>query len=534
MRGLIQTGSDMAGKTIEMSKVKQVLQWYRKGDVSNRKIAEIVGLNKETVNTYINKAKSDPLSLDDLLAMDEYVLDVRFRGGSPSYTDYRFENFKAMLPYFEQQMDNPKNHMTLLLLWEEYAQKYPNDHYSLTQFRFHYRQNTAAKKRKITTVLADLHQPGEKIYLDFSGDTLSYTDIETGEIVKVQTFVGCLPATDYTYAIAVPSQGTEDFVYAFVQCLRHLQGVPKVIVPDNLKSAVIKADRYEPALNKLMDDMANHYGAVVLPARVRRPQDKANVEGMVKTLYHRVYAPLRNQQFYSLEELNRAIAEQTLRHNQKRMQLHPFSREERFLSVEKPILRPLPKEDFEIRHTTNLKVQCNCCILLGRDKHYYSVPYQYVGQQVLVDYTRTLVKIYAEGQCVATHRRNHTQGRYTIVNDHLASKSAEWRSRSKEYYVSKASKAMTELATLISHMFITGNQAEEVYYRSCDALLHLQKQTDPILFREACMAALDNERYSYSFVNNIIKSKGVGIRKKKDVKAPNPSHSNVRGPQSFK
>lgn len=523
----------MAGTTTEMSKVKQVLQWYKQGNLSNRTIAKNVGLNKETVNTYINKAKADPLSLDKLLKMDDYALDVRFRGGNPAYSDQRFEHFKTLLPYFVEQISDPKKHMTLLLLWEEYAAQNPDDHYSLTQFRFHYRQNTVAQK-KISTVLADLHEPGEKIYLDFSGDPLSYIDTDTGEIVKVQLFVACLPASDYTFAIAVPSQRTEDFIYALVRCLHHLDGVPKIIVPDNLKSAVVKADRYEPALNRLLDDMANHYGAVILPARVRRPQDKANVEGMVKTLYHRIYAPLRNRQFHSLEELNEAIAEQTLKHNRKRMQLHPYSREERFLSVEKPVLMPLPKDYFEIRYSTSLKVQCNCCVLLGRDKHYYSVPYLYVGRQVQVDYTRTIVKIYADGQCVATHQRDYSPGRYTLVNSHLASKSREWRSRSKEYYIDKASVVMSELAKLISYMFTTGNQPEEVYYRSCDALLHLQKETDPLLFRKACQAALDKERYSYQFVSNIVRSKGAGLQKGAAVEAPNPVHENIRGPQAYK
>lgn len=523
----------MAGTTIAMSKVKQVLQWFKQGKVSNRTIARNVGLNKETVNSYVSKAKADTLSLDELLKMDDYALDVRFRSGNPAYTDHRFDRFKEMLPYFVEQMSDPQKHMTLLLLWEEYTANYPNDHYSLTQFRFHYRQNTVAQK-KISTVLADLHEPGEKIYLDFSGDTLSYIDTNTGEVVKVQTFVACLPASDYTFAIAVPSQRTEDFIYAFVQCLHHLGGVPKIIVPDNLKSAVIKADRYEPTLNKMFDDMANHYGAVVLPARSCRPQDKANVEGQVKTLYHRVYAALRNEQFYSLRDLNKAIERQSLKHNQKRMQLHPYSRQERFLSVEKPLLAALPKEDFEIRYSTSLKVQCNCCVLLGKDKHYYSVPYQYVGSQVQVDFTRTIVKIYKDGQCIATHERDYTPGCYTLVNTHLASKSREWRSRSKEYYINKASLVMDELATLISYMFTVGNQPEEVYYRSCDALLHLQKETDPILFQTACQTALDTKRYNYRFVSNIIKSKAAGLQKKTAEKAPNPTHRNIRGPQAFK
>lgn len=516
-----------------MSKVKQVLRW-KKGGLSNRKIAKRVGIDKETVNNYVNKAKADPLSLDELLAMDDYLLDVRFRNGNPAYSDHRFETFKELLPYLQEQMSNRrKNHVTLQLLWEEYAAQHPLDHYSLTQFRFHYNQNTEAKV-KVSTVLADMHVPGEKIYLDFAGDTLPYIDTETGEIRNAQVFVASLPATDYTFALAVPSQRTEDFVYAFIQCLHAIGGVPKIIVPDNLKSAVVKSDRYEPVINDMMAEMANHYGAVVLPARVRRPQDKANVESMVKTLYHRVYAPLRNMQFESIAELNKAIAILTQKHNQKRMQLHECTREERFLSIEKPMLQPLPETDFEIRSHVQLKVQANCCVLLGRDSHYYSVPYRYVGQKVNVDYTRTIVKIYANGECVATHKRDYSHGKYTIVNDHMASNSQAWRSRSKEYYINKARYIMNEMATLISYIFTTSGRPEEVNYRSCDALFHLQSQTDPDIFKKACLAALDKGIYKYSFVKNIIESKAAGLGRTADAESPNPMHDNIRGASAFK
>lgn len=521
----------MAGITIAMSKLKQVLQWKLDG-YSNRKIAELVGLNKGTVNDYVNKANADKLSLKELLRLDDYVLDVRLRGGNAAYPDERFETFKGLLPYFTEQLSDRRNHLTLYQLWLEYKATYPNG-YELTQFRYHYRQNTIATK-KISTVLSDLHVPGEKIYLDFSGDTMSYVDLSTGAIVKVQVFVACLPATDYSFAIAVPSQRQEDFVYALVECLRHLGGVPKIIVPDNLKAAVIKANRYDPTVNQLLEDMANHYGAVIMPTRPGRPQDKANVEGMVKTIYNRVYAPLRNQTFYSLSELNEAIAAQMKLHNQKRMQLKPYTRQEQFLAVEKPALRPLPESDFEIRYRTNLKVQYNGCILLGCDKHFYSVPYQYVGRQVDVDYTRSIVKIYADKQCVATHVRDTSPGRYSLVNGHLASHCKVWRSRSKEYYINRAMPILEEMATLMNYMFITGNQPEEVYYKSCDGLLHLQRETEPMLFLEACNTALSMRIYSYKFVKNIITNNGNGMKNSKTLKAPKNNHKNIRGANAFK
>ncbi len=198
----------------------------------------------------------------------------------------------------------------LLLLKKEgvsnrkYVEEHPDDHYSLTQFRFHYSQNTEAKKESPSTVLADMRTGGEKLFLDFTGDTMGYIDLETGEMVQCQAFVATLPASDYGFLLFVPSQRTEDFVYAITQCLKHLGGVSRMLVPDNLKAAVVKTDRYEPSLNRVLEDMANHYGTVVVPARPVRPRDKSNVEGNVRLVYMRVFAELRNETFYSIDELN--------------------------------------------------------------------------------------------------------------------------------------------------------------------------------------------------------------------------------------
>lgn len=231
-----------------------------------------------------------------------------------------------------------------------------------------------AKKESPSTILADIRTGGEKLFMDFAGDTMGYVDMESGEIIQCQAFVATLPASGYGYILFVRSQRTEDFEYAITQCLKHLGGVPKMLVPDNLKAAVARTDRYEPSLNRVMEDMANHYGTVVVPARPVHPKDKSNVERTVRLVYMRVFAELRNEISYSLEELNRAAALKMKAHNQKRMQKHPYTREERFLAIDKPHLMPLPERDFEIVSYTDLKVSSNCCIYLGRDQHYYTVP----------------------------------------------------------------------------------------------------------------------------------------------------------------
>jgi hypothetical protein len=246
---------------------------------------------------------------------------------------------------------------------------------------------------------------------------------------------------------------------------------------------------------------------------------------------------LRNEVFYSLEELNRAVSEKMLAHNRKRMQRLPYSREEHFLAVEKPALRPLPATDFEIISKTVLKVGMNGFIYLGREKHYYSVPYAYIGQNVNVNYTRTLVKIYHQGECIATHRRNTGKETYTIVDEHLSSHSRAYRNRTPDDYIKRGEKAMKELGEVISRMFETAVTPPETFYRSCDGLIHLEKTTDAALFRMACQTALQYGIYKYGFIKQLIKSKCEGVVDVdcgQKVTAPPADHQNIRGKDSFK
>jgi transposase len=524
----------MAGTTKGMSKIKQLLRLHLQNE-SNRKIATALGMNKETVNRYVLLARADSMSIEDLLRLEDPELEHRMNGGSPSYPDERFEHFKELLPRLEKEIKRP--HVTLIKLWEEYKSDYLNG-YSLTQFRYHFKQHS--KAQKTGTVLRDLYIGGEKLFVDYAGDTMHYIHIETGEIIKVQVFVACLPATDYGYALAVPSQKSEDFIYALTRCLKAIGGVPKIIVPDNLKAAVTKTDRYEPDINHIMEDMANHYGCVVIPARSGKPKDKSLCEDQVKLVYQRVYADLRNEAFYSLEELNRAIAVRMQAHNRKRMQQYPYSREEHFLAVEKPALSPLPATDFEIRSYGSLKVGVNGCIYPGHDKHYYSVPHPYTGRQVKVIYTRTLVKIYdnEEGTCIATHTRDYKQGHYTLVREHLASHAQAYRDRSPDYYIGRAGRAMTELGEVIRSMFTAATVPPETFYRSCEGLLHLQQSTDPVLFRKACEIALLHQNYKYGFILKLVESKCSGWEETHPVTdvypTPPANHLNIRGKEHFK
>ena len=512
----------MAGKVTKMSKIKQLIQLHETG-VSNRRIAKALSLDRETVNTYVRKLKAGNMQTAELLELDAPVLESKFMAGTAAYTDKRFEAFKEMLPYFEKEL--ARKHVTRSILWQEYLSKNPAG-YRYTQFCYHLTQLLAA--RRPSAVLT--HQAGEKLFVDFAGERMEYIDIETNAAIPVYVFVACLPFSDYTFTMAVKRQKTEDFLYALACCLNHMGGSPKIVVPDNLKAAVLRADRYEPALTRLMEDFANHYGFAVMPARAFHARDKAKVENQVRIIYSRVYAKLRNQHFFSLESLNRALAEKTMEHNQTRMQRTDYSRQEKFLADEKHLLSALPETEFEVKYYTDLRVGQNNHIYLGKDKHYYSVPHLYIGEKVHVIYTRTLVKIFCKNERIATHERSVQPG-YTTISEHLCTAHRYYNRRSPDYYIETARKSSPVLAEIIILIF-NRPQPPELFYRTCDGLLSLCRKTHPDSFEKACRIALENNVFSYGFIKSLIESNSLSGET--EVYKPLPTPQDTRGKQYYK
>ena len=509
----------MAGKPKRMSLIKQLLRLYQNGG-KIKTISRNLGISRNTVKSYLNKLRASKTSIETLLSMDDPALERFFHRGNPAYKDPRFEGLKAHLDYYEKELQRPG--VTRQLLWEEYRQENPHG-YSRSQFCFHLSQHLLTKNP--TLVLQ--HRPAEKLYVDYAGKTLSYIDRDTGEIIVCQVFVACLPYSDYSFCMAVTSQKISDFLYALACCLQWLGGVPQIFVPDNLKSAIVKADRYEPTLNQALEDFGNHYQMSVVPARARKPRDKALVENQVKLIYNRVYARLRNRQFFSLEELNQAIREKNREHNQTRMQQKNYCREECFLSEEKPLLRPLPRQAFELKYYKEYKVAKNNHIYLSQDKHYYSVPYQYIGQRVQVIYTRSLVRIYLQGKQVALHQRDYHPAKYTTSREHLCSTHQHYLGRSPDYYKNRAKRLDGVFHQLIEKVF-EQNKYPEQLYRTCDGLLSLQRKTDAGTFRKACYKSLEYNNYSYGFMLNILKNR-MTEPQQVDQQNPLPKHSNIRG-----
>ncbi|MBW1728819.1 MAG: IS21 family transposase [Deltaproteobacteria bacterium] len=513
----------MAGKIKPMSQIKQLLRLYIQGN-GKKSIARTLGISRNTVKSYLGKLPVIGMDLENLLALEDPELEKLFHRGNPAYKQDRFTHFKSQLDYFEKEL---KRHgVNRMVLWEEYKASFPLG-YSYTQFCHHLNQQLIA--RKPSMVLS--HNPGEKLFVDFAGKKLSYVDRQTGEIIWCPVFVACLPYSDYSFTLAVRSQSIEDFIHALRMCLEYLGGVPVILVPDNLKSAVIKANRYEPDINRALEDFCNYYNMGIMPARVVKPKDKALVENQVKMAYSRIYAKIRNMQFFDLHSLNEAIKKCNLRHNQTRMQQKPYCREECFLANEKQKLQPLPKDPYEIKYYKELKVAQNNHIRLSIDKHYYSVPYRWIGERVKVIYTRSMVRIYAKSDQIAIHQRNHTPYGYTTVKEHLCSHHQHYLKRSPAYYVERASKMSSELQQIVELLF-QGGRFPEQNYNTCDGLFSLYRKTEPEIFSRACKEALECKTYSYRFLMKIIETMNK-YPEQETTPAALPEHENIRGKEYY-
>jgi transposase len=511
-----------------MSRIKQMLRLSQDG-VSNRQIAKQLGISRDKVNEYVKAAREDPLGFTGLLKMEDPVLEKRFHSGNPAYTDERMETFLRLLPDFVEQLKH--KHVTRQMVWEDYRIMYPEG-YGKSQFFFHLAQNLRARKQ-VTSVLQ--HDPGLELYVDFAGDTLGYVDSGTGAFISTQTFVATLACTDYAFALCVPSQKTEDFLYALRRCLEFYGGVPGIVVPDNLKAAVIRADKYEPTVNKALEDMGNHYGFVVVPCQPAKPKQKSKVENQVQIIYHRIYARLYNRQFFSMEELNDAVTELLRNHNRTRMQQRPYTREEHFHAVEKETLKPLPDVPYMMRRYADVTVQQNGHVYLSCDKRYYSVPYRLIGCRAKIIFTASLVKIFVKGEQVAVHPRVRSFG-YSSLDEHLASNTLAFTKRSATYYRQRAQGVSESLYRLFDAMYECSNGScpPEYYYRTCDMMLHLQRNYLPEFFDRACEICLENRLFTGKKLENIIKTLMQTSKEPESITTPDPAnHVNMRGALFF-
>ncbi|MGC1390145.1 MAG: IS21 family transposase [Bacteroidales bacterium] len=381
----------MANRTINMEVIKQIGILSKLG-YAKKAIARELNLSKNTVKSYL--AKSDETPVPEQNSRRETLFDF--------------------FPYVKKELG--RKGVTRQILWGEYRLKHP-DGYCYGHFCEYL--NTWLQNKDASLHIEQL--PGDKLYIDFTGYKPSIVDPDTGEIREVEAFVSVLGFSGKTYVRACESQRKEDFLPCIAHSLNYIGGVPNVLVPDNLKSGVDKANRYEADINRDLLDLGNHYGMAILPTRSHKPRDKAWVERMVQIIYTRIFAPLRNRVFTSLDELNEAILELLEVHNSLPLQGKEESRNDLLENIERAHLKPLPQERWELKEYLQVKVMKNCYVQLHKDRHYYSVPYQYIGNKVKIVYTATHVSVYLAGERIAYHLRDRRPHKYTTVKEHLPS-----------------------------------------------------------------------------------------------------------------
>ncbi|MCP4395630.1 MAG: IS21 family transposase, partial [Alphaproteobacteria bacterium] len=414
--------------------------------------------------------------------------------------------------------------VTLQLLWREYKESHP-EAYAYSQFCHHY--YAWRKTQKVSMRME--HKAGDKMFVDFTGKKLTSVCPKTGDITEYEVFVAVLGASQLAYIEAVPSQQKHDWISANQNALRFYGGVPAAIVPDCLKSAVIKADKYEPQINESYNDFATHYGTVILPARALHPQDKSLAEGFVRHAYQQIYAPLRNLTFFSLEELNQALWDLLDNYNQKNFQKRDYSREQLFTQIEKVQLRALPSEYYEFKSFLKCSVQYNHHIYLSKDKHYYSVPFLYTGKKVDVRYTSRNVEVYFNNTRIAIHKRNIRPYEYTTNDEHRPEKHqfiAKW---SAKRFLDWADKIDIDVKTLVQKI-MDQKQHPEQAYKSCMGLLQLQKKYETEDYIKACRKAIKVQSYRYKFVKNTLENKTFKLSTEEELQTTlHFDHHNLRG-----
>jgi transposase len=508
----------MSGTPIEMSKVKQVIRMYESG-VPKKEIARRLGISRNTVKDYIKKTEEKNLSPPELLEKETPELEGMFVASV--YTNDKYLQLESQFPYFEKELR--RTGVTRQLLWHEYKRRYP-DGYGYSQYCNHF-----SRWQKTSNASMHMeHEPGDKTFIDFAGKKLSYVDRETGEMVPVEVLITCLGYSQMIYVEGVQDQKGESFVAGSENALSFYQGATKAMVPDNLKSAVTEASKYEPKINEMYREFANHYGMVVYPARSRKPQDKSLVEKAVSIVYNKIYAVLRNRVFYSLEELNQAMWDLLDTINNENFQGKPFSRRDLFEQEERHLLAPLPHDRFEIRESVRVTVMKNSYVRLGKDKHYYSVPFRHIGKRVKMVYGYRTVSIYSGGERIAFHKRDQRPYKYTTVPDHLPSTHQHVADWNPEKFLSWGASIDKDVEAYVQGVF-DRHTYPEIAYRSCAGILGFAKKKGKDRLINACRRGLYYQSFGYNIIKNILEKGLDGQPLEEDSQKKLPLHDNIRG-----
>jgi transposase len=506
-----------------MRKIKEALRLHSLG-LKQQQIAASCCISQSTVSEYLQAAQLAGLNWPDAASLDERELTARLfpeRVAAVRQAQYPPPDFAAI----HQELRSHK-HVTLQLLWEEYRQVCPNG-YRYSRFCELYQR----WRSKQDLVLRQQHRPGEKVFVDWAGDTVPVYDRKTGEPRPASIFVAVLGASSYAFAQARWTQTLPDWIGAHIEAFEFFGGVPEIAVPDNPKTGVNKACRYEPDLNRTYQEMAAHYGVAVIPARPRKPRDKAKVEAGVLLVERWILAALRKRKFFSLTELDEAIAELLERLNHRPFRKREGSRRSQFETLDQPALRPLPAERYQYGEWCTARV--NIDYHVECERHYYSVPYQLVGQAVELRVSPATVEIFHRGVRVASHVRSSVRYDMTTAAEHRPKSHQKYLEWTPSRLIHWAASVGPATAGVCQHI-LASKPHPEMGFRSCLGIFRLAKQYSAERMEAAARRALAMNACSYQSLKSILER---GLDRLPLEPAP-PSrspveHDNLRGADYF-
>lgn len=509
----------MPKKRINMTKIKEVLRLKYDCQLSNRNIAACLKIGTSTVSELLSRFKLSELGwpLPEGCS-DTDITHALYHEKGPSRQ-------KVMPDFGLCYQELKRKGMTKRLLWEEYHIEYQDRAYRYTQFCEHYTRWFKKQKRS----MRQQHIAGDKLFIDYCGPTVPIVNPDTGEVRTAQIFVATLGASNYTYVEASPSQGLEYWLQAHANAFDHFGGVPHLLVPDNLKSAVTKADRYDPVLNDSYRKLANHYRTAVMPARPYKPKDKAKAENAVLIVERWILMRLRHQTFHTLAALNLAIRDLMHDLNNREMRQVGASRKELFDKLDQPALKALPIQPYIYTETKRAKVGPDYHIQYK--KHYYSVPHQLVGQHVELEASSRLIRIYHLGNLVTQHPTSTKEHGLSTIAEHMPSnhRHQKWTPERLLHWGNDIGSATREVVNTL----IAKKAHPEQAYRSCLGLLSLSKKYGDNRLEQACKDALLVEKPYLRFIKNLLVNHREGSLSSNTDTTPNLEHSNVRGPDSY-
>jgi transposase len=512
----------MPAERLTMRKIREVFRLKFDCGLSNRQIAKSCAIARSTVADYLFRLQQAGLNWPLSHDIDDNQLEQRLYPALPALP--AGQRPVVDWAYIHRQLRHKT--VTLMLLWQEYKQIYPQG-YQYSQFCNLYRQWAG----RIDPVMRQEHRAGEKMFVDYAGHTVDVYDLQANQMREAQIFVAVLGASNYTYAEATWSQTLPDWIGSHCRSFAFFGGVPQLVVPDNLKSGVSKACFYEPDINPTYLDMANHYGTAVIPARVKKAKDKAKVEVAVQVVERWILARLRNRQFFSLSQLNEAIAELLVDLNSKPFQKLPGCRKQLFDTLDRPALNPLPAKPYPYAEWKKATVNIDYHIEVER--HYYSVPYQLIKNKVDVRITQSTIECFYKNKRVASHIRSYQKGRHTTVKEHMPKSHQKWAQWTPDRFIRWAGKIGPHTQTLIETI-LNSRAHPQQGFRSCLGILRLAKSYGNRRLEAACRRAVIIGATSYRSVESILKH-NLDQKPLAQEQAAEPciEHTNIRGSQYY-